>query len=289
MPAPPDTTALTTIQQALNEAQQQLSPVHEAASLEAEILLGHVLQKSRAQLYTWPHNPISATHLSLYKALVARRVTGEPIAYLVGRREFWDLSLIVSPATLIPRPETERLVEIALDLIPLEKSWHIADLGTGTGAIALAIAKHRPHCHIVATDLSLAALKVAQQNATDLGINNLQFKQGTWCTPLVGSMFDLIISNPPYITKDDPHLSQGDLRFEPASALISAENGLKDLTHIAQSASSALIKGGWLLLEHGFNQGDPVNKLLRINGYQNITCYYDYSDRERATLAQTPI
>jgi len=289
MPVPPDTTFLTTIQQALHEARRQLTPVHEAATLEAEILLGHVLQQSRAQLYTWPHNPVSADQLSRFKALVTRRFNGEPIAYLVGYREFWDLSLTVSPATLIPRPETERLVEIALDLIPSEMPWHVADLGTGSGAIALAIAKHRPRCQVLATDLSMAALTIAQQNAHHLGITNLTFKKGSWCAPLSGLVFDFIISNPPYIAENDPHLGEGDLRYEPASALISAENGLNDLLQIAQSAPHALKKGGWLLLEHGFEQGDSVMNLLKVNGYNNIICYHDDGQRERATLAQTSL
>ncbi|NOZ51862.1 MAG: peptide chain release factor N(5)-glutamine methyltransferase [Gammaproteobacteria bacterium] len=288
MPTPPvtDHHPYTTIQQALSDARQQLSPTLEAASLEAEILLGHVLQQSRAQLYTWPHKPISDSQLSSYKALLARRFAGEPIAYIVGFREFWDLPLRVSPATLIPRPETERLVEISLELIPTDKTWHVADLGTGTGAIAIAIAKHRPRSQVVATDISIEALTIAQQNATQLKIPNLQFKNGAWCQPLKGMFFDLIVSNPPYITKNDPHLKQGDLRYEPALALTSGQNGLQDITNIVQSAPTILKNGGWLLLEHGFNQGDSVTNLLSMNNYKNISKYHDYEYRERASLGQ---
>ena len=212
---------LPTISQALRLGGELLKPYHESAALEAEILLCHCLGKNRAYLRTWPEKPLDAQMLAHYQSLLARRQQGEPIAYITGGKEFWDLQLRVSPAVLIPRPETEHLVELALQRIPVDAHWRIADLGTGSGAIALAIAKQRPHCHITATDQSAASLEVAQDNANRNGIGNINFRQGFWFEAVKDQRFHMIVSNPPYVAESDPHLHQGDLRFEPQAALSS--------------------------------------------------------------------
>lgn len=189
-----------------------------------------------------------------FEALLARRQAGEPVAYLLGRQGFWSLELEVSPATLIPRPETELLVELALARLPAGQSLRVADLGTGSGAIALALARERPQAHVVATDASAEALTVARRNAARLGLGRVEFRDGDWLVPLAQERFDLIASNPPYIEQDDPHLAQGDLRFEPPAALASGADGLDAIRVIVRDAGRHLHPGGWLLLEHGWNQ-----------------------------------
>lgn len=276
----------TSIEQSLRSAQQHLSHQQDNARLEAEILLAHVLDCSRTRLHTWPEQVLSEKQEEAFQALIERRLKGEPIAYITGQRGFWDMELSVTPDTLIPRPETECLVELALERLPEDAHWQIADLGTGNGAIALALARERPHCHLVATDLSAKALAVARDNAQRLGVNNIRFQNSHWFAALNDSRFEMIVSNPPYIHPDDPHLRQGDLRFEPGSALRSGSDGLEDIRHIARAARAHLAPPGWLLLEHGYDQGPTVTALLNELGYQEVSVYQDLSRNDRVSIGK---
>ncbi|HEY5602421.1 MAG TPA: peptide chain release factor N(5)-glutamine methyltransferase [Gammaproteobacteria bacterium] len=278
---------MSTIQQALTTAFSQLNQLPDvAARLEAEILLAYALAKPRAYLHTWPQQVLEKSVLDRFGTLVQRRCRGEPVAYITGQREFWGLPLTVSTATLIPRPETERLVEIALEKIPAQASWHIADLGTGSGALAFALASERPRCEITGTDISTAALAIAKANRQRLNLTNVRFIAGRWFDPLSGRRFDLVISNPPYVASGDPHLQQGDLRFEPRQALSAGPDGLEAIREIVSSAHAHLQPGGWLMLEHGFAQGDAVVKLFTDNGFAHVQCHRDYAERERATVGR---
>ncbi|GAP66110.1 (protein release factor)-glutamineN5-methyltransferase [Mizugakiibacter sediminis] len=221
---------------------------------------------------------------AVFAALLARRLAGEPVAYLVGRRGFWSLELEVTPATLIPRAETERLVELALARLPADAAARVADLGTGSGAIALAIARERPRARVVATDASAEALAVARRNAARLGLGNVVFAQGDWCAALGEARdFDLIVSNPPYIAAGDPHLGEGDLRFEPAAALASGADGLDAIRRIVRDARAHLRPGGGLLFEHGYRQGAAVRALLAAAGYREVFSARDLEGRERVS------
>src|SRR5690606_17782869 len=231
---------------------------------EAVMLLLHLLDRPQAWLYAHGDAAVPAAAVAGFRALVARREAGEPVAYLVGRRGFWTLDLAVTPDTLIPRPETELLVEQALARIAPGVPARVADLGTGSGAIALAIASERPLARVVATDRSEAALAVARANASTHGLHGrVEFRAGDWFAPVAGERFDLVASNPPYIADGDPHLGQGDLRHEPASALSSGADGLDAIRVLVASAPVHLVPGGWLLLEHGFDQARAVRSLLR--------------------------
>ncbi len=279
-----------TIQQALVYAVQQLTEQPDIASLDAELLLAHVLHKSRAWLHTWPEQELSADEAAQFQQLVTRRAAGEPVAHLVGQQDFWSLTLQVTTDTLIPRPETERLVELALERIPRQASCRIADLGTGTGAIALALAKERPNSLIIATDRSAATLTVARDNARRNQIGNVQFRQGNWLDALQDEAgFDVIVSNPPYIKETDPHLQQGDVRFEPATALQAGYTGLDDLRHIIQGALAYLEPGGWLLLEHGYDQREAVLQLLQQAGYEQVIDYTDLAGQPRVAEGRKPL
>lgn len=255
----------------------------ESARLDAELLLCHVLRVNRSWLYARPDKSLEPAQQDRFDELVARRAGGEPIAHILGEREFWSLTLQVTPDTLIPRPDTELLVEQALRLLPEDAAVKVADLGTGSGAIALAIARERPRCRVVATDLSAAALAVAQANATRNQIANVEFRHGRWSEALGSERFDLIVSNPPYIAEDDPHLAQGDVRFEPRSALVSGRDGLDDIRQIAREVRACLQNDGWLLLEHGFEQGGKVRAILQGNGYEQVTTWCDLARHERVT------
>ncbi|UMB74820.1 peptide chain release factor N(5)-glutamine methyltransferase [Dickeya fangzhongdai] len=254
---------------------------------DAEILLEHVTGKRRTFLLAFGETALTDEEIPVLEALLARRATGEPIAYLVGQREFWSLPLAVSPATLIPRPDTECLVEQALAHLPTGVS-SVLDLGTGTGAIALAIAHERPDCQVVGIDRQPDAVALASHNASQLGIANARFLPGDWFSPLDGQRFALIVSNPPYIDEHDPHLSRGDVRFEPASALVAGEAGLADLRQIIRQAGAFLLDNGWLLLEHGWQQGEAVRSLLTQYGFVQVKTCRDYGDNERVTLGQWP-
>jgi len=254
--------------------------------LEAELLLAHALGVNRAWFFAHADDTLDAAAADRFDALVDRRATGEPIAYITGARDFWSLTLEVTPATLIPRPESERLVELALERLP--NGGRVVDLGTGSGAIALAIAKERPDATVFAVDASADALAVAHRNAARLGLGRITFMQGDWLAPLAGERFDLIVSNPPYIEADDHHLGEGDLRFEPASALASGVDGLDDIRRIATSSRQHLVEGGWLLVEHGWNQGDAVRGVLEHAGFVSIFTEKDLEQRDRVTGGRVP-
>lgn len=272
---------------ALQSAITQFTPAHASAHLDAELLLAHALGQSRAYLRAWPEHMLTDQQVSIFAALVARRVVGEPIAHILGRREFWSLDLEVTPATLIPRPDTELLVELALARIPVDAELDIVDLGTGSGAIALAVARERPRCRVTATDVSAAALAVARDNARRLAIGNVVFQHGAWYAGLGRQRFDAILSNPPYIRADDPHLQQGDVRFDPLSALVSGADGLDDLRVIVAGAPAHLRPGGWLLVEHGYDQGEAVRRLFAAAGLADIQGTNDLAGHPRVTLGRT--
>ncbi|MBL5828009.1 peptide chain release factor N(5)-glutamine methyltransferase [Serratia sp. T13T92] len=260
----------------------------DSAKRDAEILLGFVTGRARTYLLAFGETPLTAEQAEQLTVLLARRERGEPVAYLVGEREFWSLPLSVSPATLIPRPDTECLVELALERLPATPCA-ILDLGTGTGAIALALASERPDCQLTGIDLQSEAVALAQHNAQKLAINNARFLQGSWFTPVAGQKFALIASNPPYIDEADPHLGQGDVRFEPGSALVAADQGLADLAAIVQQAADYLEPQGWLLLEHGWQQGESVRTLLNAAGFIAVATHRDYGGNDRVTLGQKPL
>ena len=253
---------------------------------EAEQLLLHVIGRDRAWLFAHGDASLADEEASAFEALLARRVAGEPVAYLVGHRGFWTLDLQVSPATLIPRPETERLVELALERLPDDRLLRIADLGTGTGAIALSLANERPQVQVVATDVSEDALRVAQANAKANDIDSVVFRCGSWLAPLAGERFDLIASNPPYVADGDPHLVQGDLRYEPSAALSSGTDGLDAIREIVAAAPAHLLPGGWLLLEHGWDQGEAIRALLIDTGFVDVATETDLEQRDRVTLGR---
>jgi release factor glutamine methyltransferase len=221
-----------------------------------------------------------------FKALLKQRQQGTPIAYIVGVREFWSRDFKVSPDVLIPRPDTELLIELSLPLIPKDKSCKLIDLGTGSGAIAVTLAAERPYAQIVATDINEAALKIAKQNADHYHCRNIRFIHSIWFSEIAETAFDLVISNPPYIAADDPHLQQGDLRFEPQSALIAEDNGLKDISLIAESACKHLKEGGHLLIEHGYNQQAQVQAIFESFDYANIQTHTDLGGNPRVTVGQ---
>lgn len=257
---------------------------------EAELLLLHVLERPRSWLFAHATDPLPAAEQGAFEALLDRRLAGEPVAYLTGRRGFWTLDLEVDPATLIPRPETELLVELALDRLPSDRALQLADLGTGSGAIALALASERPQAQVLATDASAAALAVAARNAARHELGNVRFAEGgdDWYAPLRGERFDLIASNPPYIASADPHLEQGDLRFEPATALASGVDGLDDIRRIVAGGGDHLQPGGWLLIEHGWDQGNAIGALFEQAGYSDVQTVQDLEQRDRVTLGRRP-
>lgn len=252
---------------------------------DAELLLAHVVGKSRSWLFAHAGDTVDTDVAASFHAMLQRRIVGEPVAYLTGRQGFWTLDLEVGPATLIPRPETELLVELALARIPDRQPARIADLGTGSGAIALAIASERPQAHVIATDASAAALDVARRNAGNC-IANVEFRCGDWFAPLQGERFALIASNPPYIAEGDPHLEEGDLRFEPDTALSSGADGLNAIRTIVGHAGAHLDAGGWLLLEHGWEQGDAVRGLLADAGFIDVETARDLEQRDRVSLGR---
>ncbi len=269
---------MTEIRHALGDAARRLGD-----RVDAEVLLQHVLRRPPSWLIAHADDVLSLADEQAFAELVRRRLVGEPVAYITGRRGFWSLELEVTPATLIPRPETELLVELALERLPEDRAATVVDLGTGSGAIALAIGTERPQARVIAVDASADALEVARRNARRLCIPNVGFVEGDWLAPLAGLRFDLIVSNPPYIEADDPHLSQGDLRFEPASALASGTDGLGDIRRIVAGARDALVPGGWLLFEHGWDQGEACRTLLEAAGYREVFTAKDLEQRDRVS------
>lgn len=279
---------MNTVRALLSRARSRLGGKSAAAAVDAEVLLAHVLGRERSWLYAWPEHIPDADSLETFEQLLSLREQGRPIAYLIGEREFWSLPLKVSPDTLIPRPETEHLIEIALEL-ELPDDARVLDLGTGSGAIALALGSERPAWRITALDRSPAALAVARQNAVRLGLDNISFLHSNWFEALAaGVKFDLILGNPPYVAARDPHLERGDLRFEPPQALVSGPEGLDDIRLIAAAAPAFLRPGGWLWLEHGAGQGARVTELLHSHGFERVTLRRDLAGHERHSGGRLP-
>ncbi len=260
----------------------------DSARLDAELIWAHVLGRDRTWLFTWPEYQPSSEEISEFQKLIARRIEGEPIAYILSRREFWGLSLECNASTLIPRPETELLVERALSL-DLPDCAKILDLGTGTGAIALALALERPSWDITAVELSESAFELAQSNARNLNILSVDWLQGSWFEPIGNdTLFDLIITNPPYVEEHSPCLKEGDVRFEPRTALTAGRDGMQDIKLIAEFAIDYLVDGGYLLIEHGFNQKNSVSSELEKHRYLSVNGLKDLSGLDRAVLARAP-
>lgn len=263
---------------------RDLQPLSDSARLDTELLLGHVLDCERGYLFTWPDRAVSAVQNHQFETLLARRRQGEPVAHILGHRAFWTFELAVSPATLIPRPETELLVELSLQLMPVE-TGRVIDLGTGTGAVALALASERPGWQVLAVDNSEAAVNLAKHNRQRLGLANVEVRLGDWLQN-TGAGFDLVVSNPPYIAAGDEHLVRGDLRFEPASALVAGRDGMAAIATIVGTAPGSLVPGGWLLLEHGADQGPGTRRLLLSAGYDQVSTRQDLAGLDRVTLAR---
>lgn len=258
----------------------------DTARIDAEMLLLEALGKPRSWLYAHADDALEPEPAARFAMLLERRRGGEPVAHILGRRGFWSFDLIVTGDTLVPRPETELLVEQALQRLPKAGDTRVLDLGTGSGAIALAIASERPRARVTAIDASSGALGVAQKNAARLALANLRFLQGDWFSPVAGERFEVVVSNPPYIADDDPHLLQGDLRFEPRSALASGRDGLDDIRRIAADAPSHLEPGGWLLVEHGWEQGGAVRAIFSAAGFVDVDTVRDLEARDRVTRAR---
>lgn len=262
-------------------------PDSPTARLDVELLLAAALGKSRSYLHTWPEKIVSSEAALTFGGYLQRRRAGEPVAYILGQQGFWKLDLEVAPHTLIPRPDTELLVEAALELLPATPAT-VLDLGTGSGAIALALASERPAWQVTAVDRVLEAVALAERNRQRLHLGNATVLSSHWFSALDGHTFDLIISNPPYIADNDPHLVAGDVRFEPASALVAGRDGLDDLRLITQQAGAYLNAGGWLLLEHGYDQAQAVRDLLLSQGFEGVHSCIDLGGHERISLGQRP-
>ncbi|WP_462155216.1 peptide chain release factor N(5)-glutamine methyltransferase [Pseudoalteromonas piscicida] len=275
------------IAQAVAWATSELLPHSESAKLDSEVLLLHVIDKNRTYLFTWPEAELSALEQQQFEECIARRVTGEPVAHITGQREFWSLPLKVNNSTLIPRPDTETLVEHVLTL-SMPNDAQVLDLGTGTGAIALALASEYPAWQITAVDASADAVALAKSNQSQLGFRNVSILQSDWFSAVAEQQFDLIVSNPPYIDEADHHLSQGDVRFEPLSALVADDHGYADIFHIIRTAKLHLNSGGYLLLEHGFEQADKIQQFFAEMAYINILTIKDMAGCDRVTLAMLP-
>lgn len=264
----------------------------ESPSVDAKVLLANALNVNQTYLFTWPDKVLDSQTLHRFEKAVERRRLGEPVAYIIGERDFWTLKLATSPHTLIPRPDTEVLVEQVLKRIPsdvtrqTQSSFSICDLGTGTGAIALALASELPHIHVTGVDFKAQAVALAKQNAVNNGIKNVSFLQSDWFTELSAKQFNIIVSNPPYIEDTSDYLSQGDVKFEPKTALISGEDGLRDIRHIISVSQEYLLSGGLLAFEHGFNQGPAVASLLDEAGFIDVETIKDYGGNDRVTLGR---
>jgi release factor glutamine methyltransferase len=277
---------VTTLDELLQQGRDQLAGSSASPRLDAEILLGHVLKANRAHLYANPDRELDAAKASTYLALIAERAAGRPVAHLTGEREFWSLKLTVTADVLVPRPETELLVEQALRRLPTDAPSSALDLGCGSGAIAIALATERPACRVVATDRSDAALVIAKLNADRHCPGRIEFVAGSWFEPLAGQRFDVIASNPPYVASGRPDLTDRELDFEPAEALYSGADGLDDIRRIIAGARAHLVPGGWLLLEHGFDQSASIGALLQQAGFEAIATHNDLAGQPRVTEAQ---
>lgn len=275
-----------TVEAWLKQARARLDGLSDSARTDVELLLAHVLQQNRTWLYTWGDKPLSAEQQAQAEQLLTRRLSGEPVAYLLGEREFWSLTLAVNPSTLIPRADTETLIEWALEL-PLAADSRVLDLGTGTGAIALALASEQPSWQVSGVDYQPQAVALAQENARRNHLARVAFAQSDWFSAVSGR-FDLIVSNPPYIDAADPHLQQGDVRFEPRTALVADDNGLRDLARIIDQAPDYLRANGWLLLEHGYQQAGAVCELLRQRGFSAVANRRDLAGQPRISGGRWP-
>ena len=275
-----------TIQDVLKGGTELLTPKSESARLDAEVLMALSLNKPREFLYAWPDTELSEAQLENFHALLERRAAGEPVAYITGWREFWSLTLMVTPDTLIPRPETERLVEIALTHIPDSQQWRVADIGTGTGAISAALAVERPLSHFIGVDISEACVEIAQANIARLDLTNVEVRNGHLCDALEDAPVQMIVSNPPYVADEDPHLLNGDPAAEPRLALVGGPDGLNLIRELATQAPGYLTSGGRLIIEHGYDQGEAVRNILRDSGFVNAVTYRDYGGNERVTSAE---
>lgn len=276
-----------TLAEALAWASSQLVEISDTAKLDAEVMLLHIIHKQRSYLYTWPDERLTSEQVTAFKQMVQRRAIGTPIAHIVGEREFWSLPFMVNPTTLIPRPDTEILVETALNL-PLADNSKVLDLGTGTGAIALSLAFERSSWEITAVDKVIEAVALAKANRDNLKLPQVNILQSDWFDAITQYDFNLIVSNPPYIDEEDEHLSQGDVRFEPHSALTAGEHGYADLFHIADCARDYLAPGGYLLLEHGFGQAITVRDKMIELGYEAVSTVRDFGSNDRCTLGRWP-
>ncbi|NOQ64596.1 MAG: peptide chain release factor N(5)-glutamine methyltransferase [Methyloprofundus sp.] len=277
---------MNSIQSVLASAASTLQASSDSAELDVEVLLCHVLQKNRTYLRTWPEKSLNSTQLSEFFALLTQRQQGQPIAYLIGTREFWSRDFYVDANVLIPRPDTETLIELCLKLIQQKPEVTLVDLGTGSGIIAITLAAECPQLKVTAIDSSLAALNIALKNAQLNQTPNIRFLHSHWLDQVAGETFDFIVSNPPYIDPDDPHLKQGDVRFEPNSALVAEQQGLADIMHISQQSKQQLKQGGYLVFEHGYDQKQAVHEILQQQNYQNIHCQHDLSNHPRISYAQ---
>jgi len=269
---------------AIADAALRLSRVSDSARLDAEILLCQTIDMPRSYLFAHPEDALDELTRNRFETLLLRRLNGEPMSYITGTREFWSHALLVSPATLVPRPETELLVELALREIPHDAAWRILDLGTGSGAIAIAIAGERLMCEVTATDISPDALAVARENVRQAQLSNITCVEGSWIAPVAASRFELIVSNPPYVRDDDEALKN--LSYEPLSALAAGKDGLRDIRTLASGAGGILVAGGWLMLEHGADQAGDVAEILRANGWSDIACHNDLAGKPRVTVAR---
>ena len=269
---------------AIADAALRLSQVSDSARLDAEILLCQTIDMPRSYLFAHPEDVLDELTRNRFDTLLLRRLNGEPMSYITGTREFWSHELLVSPATLVPRPETELLVELALREIPHDAAWRILDLGTGSGAIAIAIAGERLMCEVTATDISPDALAVARENVRQARLSNITCVEGSWIVPVAGNRFELIVSNPPYVRDDDEALKN--LSYEPLSALAAGKDGLRDIRTLASGAGGILVAGGWLMLEHGADQAGDVAEILLVNGWSGIACHNDLAGKPRVTVAR---
>jgi len=268
----------------ISDAVSRLSDRSDSACLDAEILLCQTINVPRSYLFAHPEDVLDELTRDRFEAQLQRRISGEPISYITGTREFWSHDFLVSPATLIPRPETELLVELALREIPRKSEWQVLDLGTGSGAIAISIAAERLRSQVTATDISPDALAIARENGGQAELSNLVFLAGSWAAPVTGKLFNIIVSNPPYVAEDDTALAG--LQYEPKKALISGMDGLDDIRILARDCADILAQDGWLMMEHGINQADDVANILKAENWTDITCHNDLSGRPRVTVAR---
>ena len=274
-----------TVKELLAEAEQRLQHL-DTGRLDAEVLLAFLLNMGREALFAHPEKTVTPEQAADFQSLVAKRMDRFPVAYLTGIREFWSIGLLISQETLIPRPETESLVETALELIPVDEPVNILDAGTGSGAIAIAIARERPQSYVTASDISRDALTVAQENAVRLNIKNIRFRESDWFSAFTGEVFDLVVCNPPYVDSRDRGFHSGEIRYEPRLALDGGYLGMQMINHIIPAAGEHLKQDAPLLLEHGCDQGESIRYLFISNGYVDVKTRLDYAGRERVSMAR---